>query len=134
MKKPKAAKIKMNKIIVILFFFLAFFESEYILLQHYIRYSHLISEMFEEFQGLGLKVLNVSIFTDSLNQIFELYEFNNPLEFFIKINRNWNIIYISIAIAVIVLGYTGFRISKRIINKRMKSQAHFDVILSDIEV
>ncbi|MEE9409589.1 MAG: CARDB domain-containing protein, partial [Candidatus Heimdallarchaeota archaeon] len=93
-----------------------------------------IPVIFEEFQGLGIKILNVSIFTDSRNQIFELLEFDNALEFFIQINRNWNIIYTSIAIAVLILGFVGYRIAKRLIRQRRRNRTRFDVILSDIEV
>ena len=93
-----------------------------------------IPVIFEEFQGLGIKILNVSIFTDSRNQIFELLEFDNALEFFIQINCNWNIIYTSIAIAVLILGFVGYRIAKRLIRQRRRNRTRFDVILSDIEV
>ena len=89
---------------------------------------------YEEFQGFGLKSLNVSIYTDSKNQIFELYEFDNSIEYYIKINRNWNIIYTSIAIAVIVIGFIGYRVIRRIRKNRRRSKTRFDVILSDIEV
>ncbi|MHA1345148.1 MAG: CARDB domain-containing protein [Candidatus Heimdallarchaeaceae archaeon] len=89
---------------------------------------------YEEFQSFGLKILNVSIFTDSQNQILELAEFDNSLEFFIEIIRNWNIIYTGIALAVAVVGILIYIISRRIIKQRRKNKSHFDVILSDIEV
>ena len=90
--------------------------------------------LYEEFQGFGLKVLNVSIFTDSQNQIFELAEFDNALEFFLEITRNWNIIYTGIAIAVIVIGVVSYFAARRIIKQRRKNRSRFDVILSEIEV
>lgn len=89
---------------------------------------------YEEFQSFGLKILNVSIFTDSQNQILELAEFDNSLEFFIEIIRNWNIIYTGIALAVAVVGILIYIISRRIIKQRRKNKSRFDVILSDIEV
>jgi hypothetical protein len=89
---------------------------------------------YEEFQGFGLKSLNVSIYTDSKNQIFELYEFDNSIEYFIKISRNWNIIYTSVAIAVLVIGFIGYSIIRRVRKHRRRSKTRFDVILSDIEV
>lgn len=90
--------------------------------------------VYEEFQGFGKKILNISVFTDSLSQIFELYEFDNSYEFFVEITRNWNIIYISVAIGVMIIGFVIYSISRRIIKKRKKSKTQFDVILSDIEV
>ena len=90
--------------------------------------------IYEEFQGFGLKSLNVSIYTDSKNQIFELYEFDNYIEYFIKISRNWNIIYTSIAIAVLVIGFIVYRVIRRVRKQRKRSKTRFDVILSDIEV
>ncbi|MHA1667939.1 MAG: CARDB domain-containing protein [Candidatus Heimdallarchaeaceae archaeon] len=90
--------------------------------------------VYEEFQGFGLKVLNISIFTDSLNQIFELQEFDNNLEFFVIISRNYNIIYVSVAIAVIVIGAIAYLLIKKIIQQRKTKRTRFDVILSDIEV
>ncbi|MHA1551325.1 MAG: CARDB domain-containing protein [Candidatus Heimdallarchaeaceae archaeon] len=89
---------------------------------------------YEEFQSFGLKILNVSIFTDSQNQIFELAEFDNSLQFFIEIKRNWNIIYTGIAIAVAVVGFIVYIITRKIIKQRRKNKSRFDVILSDIEV
>ncbi|MBY9001596.1 MAG: hypothetical protein KGD64_11805 [Candidatus Heimdallarchaeota archaeon] len=89
---------------------------------------------YEEFQSFGLKILNVSVFTDSQNQIFELAEFDNALQFFVQIQRNWNIIYTGIAIAVAVVGFIVYIISRRIIKQRRKNKSRFDVILSDIEV
>ena len=89
---------------------------------------------YDEFQGLGLKVWNVSIFVDAGNQIYEIYEFDNAYQFFITISRNWNIIYTGIAIAVGVVLVIFYFIGKRI-RKFMKSRKRrFDVILSDIEV
>ncbi|MHA2357402.1 MAG: hypothetical protein ACXABK_01360 [Candidatus Heimdallarchaeaceae archaeon] len=93
-----------------------------------------IPVIYEEFQGIGKKILNVSIFTDSLSQIFELYEFDNSLEFFVEITRNWNIIYISIAIGVAVIGFIVYRIVRRSISQSKKRRTRFDVILSEIEV
>jgi hypothetical protein len=89
---------------------------------------------YEEFQSFGLKILNVSIFTDSQNQIFELAEFDNSLQFFIEIKRNWNIIYTGVAIAVAVVGFVVYIITKKIVKQRKKNKSRFDVILSDIEV
>ncbi|MCK4972950.1 MAG: hypothetical protein KAS52_06485, partial [Candidatus Heimdallarchaeota archaeon] len=86
------------------------------------------------FQSFGLKILNVSIFTDSQSQIFELAEFDNSLQFFIEIKRNWNIIYTGIAIAVAVVGFIVYIITRKIIKQRRKNKSRFDVILSDIEV
>ena len=93
-----------------------------------------IPVIFEEFQSFGLKILNVSIFTDSRSQIFELLEFDNALEFFVRIYRNWNIIYTSVAIGVLVIGFVSYRIIKRIRKQRKRSKTRFDVILSEIEV
>ena len=93
-----------------------------------------IPVIFEEFQSFGLKILNVSIFTDSQSQIFELLEFDNALEFFVQIYRNWNIIYTSIAIGVLVIGFVSYKIIKRIRRQRKRSRTRFDVILSEIEV
>ena len=90
--------------------------------------------VYEEFQGFGMKILNVSVFTDSLSQIFELIEFDNAYEFFVKITRNWNIIYISVAVGVIIIGFAIYSIARRIIKQRKKRKTQFDVILSDIEV
>jgi hypothetical protein len=90
--------------------------------------------IFEEFQGFGLKVWNISIFTDSQSQIFELYEFDNSYQLFIEVTRNWNIVYGGIAIAVVVVGFVVYRITKRILKLRKRSKTQFDVILSDIEV
>ena len=90
--------------------------------------------IYEEFMGFGRKILNVSVFTDSQSQIFELYEFDNSLEFFVEIYRNWNIIYISVAVGVITIGVVIYFISRRIIRQRKKKRTQFDVILSDIEV
>ncbi len=90
--------------------------------------------IYEEFMGFGKKILNISVFTDSQSQIFELYEFDNSLEFFVEIYRNWNIIYISVAVGVITLGVIIFFVSRRIIRQRKKKRTQFDVILSDIEV
>ncbi|MHA1202286.1 MAG: hypothetical protein ACTSQ4_07175, partial [Candidatus Heimdallarchaeaceae archaeon] len=89
---------------------------------------------YEEFQSFGLKILNVSIFTDSQNQIFELAEFDNSLQFFIEIKRNWNIIYTGVAIAVAVIGFVVYIVTKKIVKQRKKNKSRFDVILSDIEV
>jgi len=89
---------------------------------------------YEEFQSFGLKILNVSIFTDSQNQIFELAEFDNSLQFFIEIKRNWNIIYTGVAIAVAVIGFVVYIITKKIAKQRKRNKSRFDVILSDIEV
>ena len=90
--------------------------------------------IFEEFQGFGLKVWNISIFTDSESQIFELHEFDNSYQLFIEVTRNWNIIYAGIAVVVAVVSFIIYRITKRLrkVSKRRKTQ--FDVILSDIEV
>jgi hypothetical protein len=90
--------------------------------------------IYEEFYNFGLKTLNVSIYTDSLNQIMELAEFDNKLEFMIHIVRNRNIIYTGIAIAVAVVGFVVFFITRKIVNQRKKNKSRFDVILSDIEV
>ncbi|MCG3225690.1 MAG: hypothetical protein H7645_02120 [Candidatus Heimdallarchaeota archaeon] len=90
--------------------------------------------VYEEFQGFGKKILNVSVFTDSLSQIFELYEFDNSYEYFVEIIRNWNIIYISVAIGVIIIGFAVYSITKRLIKQRKKRKTQFDVILSDVEV
>ena len=90
--------------------------------------------IFEEFQGFGLKVWNISIFADSESQIFELEEFDNSYQLFIEVTRNWNIIYAGIAVVVAVVSFIIYRITKRLrkVSKRRKTQ--FDVILSDIEV
>ncbi|MCK4896320.1 MAG: IgGFc-binding protein, partial [Candidatus Heimdallarchaeota archaeon] len=93
-----------------------------------------IPVIYEEFQSFGLKILNVSIFTDSLNQIFEIAEFDNSLQFFVEIKRNWNIIYTGIAIMVAVIGFIVYIITRKIITQRRKNKSRFDVILSDIEV
>ncbi len=93
-----------------------------------------IPVIYEEFQSFGLKILNVSIFTDSQNQIFELAEFDNSLQFFIEIKRNWNVIYTGIAIAVAVVGFVVYIVTRKIMKKRKKNKSRFDVILSDIEV
>ncbi len=93
-----------------------------------------IPVIFEEFQSFGLKILNVSIFTDSQSQIFELLEFDNALEFFVQIHRNWNIIYTAIAIGVVVIGSVSYWIIRRIRKRRKRSRTRFDVILSEIEV
>ncbi len=93
-----------------------------------------IPVIYEEFQSFGLKILNVSIFTDSQNQIFELAEFDNSLQFFIEIKRNWNIIYTGIAIAVAVVGFVAYIVTRKIMKQRKKNKSRFDVILSDIEV
>jgi hypothetical protein len=90
--------------------------------------------IYEEFQGFGQKILNVSVFTDTLNQILELYEYDNNFKYFVRITRNWNIIYISIAIGVIIIGFVVYRIILRTIKHRKKRKTQFDVILSDIEV
>ncbi|MHA1399035.1 MAG: hypothetical protein ACTSQE_01595 [Candidatus Heimdallarchaeaceae archaeon] len=90
--------------------------------------------LYEEFQGFGLKTINVSIYTDSLSQIFELIEFDNSLEIMIEIHRNWNIIYVSIAIGTIIVGYVSFRLGKRIWKGSKARKRKFDLILSEIEV
>ncbi len=90
--------------------------------------------IFEEFQGFGLKVWNISIFTDSRSQIFELYEFDNSYQVFVKVTRNLNIIYGGTTVAVAVVLFIVYRITKRLRKLRRRRKTQFDVILSDIEV
>ncbi len=93
-----------------------------------------LSLQFEEFQGFGLRVWNVSIFVDAGSQIYELYEFDNTYQIFIKVSRNWNVIYTGIAIAVGVVVVIFYLIGKRIRKYTKSRKRRFDVILSDIEV
>ncbi|MCE7741529.1 MAG: hypothetical protein GOP50_03635 [Candidatus Heimdallarchaeota archaeon] len=89
---------------------------------------------YDEFQGFGLRVWNVSITVDAGSQIYELYEFDNTYQIFIIVSRNWNVIYTGIAIAVGIVLVIFYIVSKRI-RKYVKSRKRrFDVILSDIEV
>lgn len=90
--------------------------------------------IFEEFQGFGLKAWNISIFTDSESQIYELYEFDNSYQLFIEVTRNWNIVYTGIAIAVAIVSFIIYKITKRLRKSRRRRKTQFDVILSDIEV
>ena len=90
--------------------------------------------IFEEFQGFGLKAWNISIFTDSESQIYELYEFDNSYQLFIEITRNWNIVYTGIAVAVAIVSFIIYKIAKRLRKSRKRRRTQFDVILSDIEV
>jgi hypothetical protein len=92
------------------------------------------SLMYDEFQGFGLRVWNVSIFVDAASQIYELYEFDNTYQLFITVNRNWNIIYTGIAIAVAIVLVIFYFIGKRIRKYVKRRKRRFDVILSDIEV
>ena len=92
------------------------------------------SLMYDEFQGFGLRVWNVSIFVDAANQIYELYEFDNTYQLFITVSRNWNVIYTGIAIAVGIVSTIFFFIAKRIRKYVKTRKRRFDVILSDIEV
>ena len=89
---------------------------------------------FEEFQGFGLKIWNVSISVDARGQIYELYEFDNNYQFFIIISRNWNVIYAGVAIAVGIVLVIFYFIGKRIRKYAKSRKRRFDVILSDIEV
>ncbi|MHA1869260.1 MAG: hypothetical protein ACTSVB_06235 [Candidatus Heimdallarchaeaceae archaeon] len=89
---------------------------------------------FEEFQGFGLKTLNISIYTDSLSQIFELIEFDNAYELMIKINRNWNIIYVGIAVSVLITGYLSYLVIRKFVAKYKENKRKFDIILSEVEV
>ncbi len=89
---------------------------------------------FEEFQGFGLKIWNISIFVDSQSQIFELYEFDNSYQFFVEVSRNFNIIYGGSAVAAAVVLFVVYRITKRLRKLRKRRKTQFDVILSDIEV
>ena len=89
---------------------------------------------YDEFQGLGLKVWNVSIFVDADNQIYELYEFDNNYQIFIIISRNWNIVYTGIAIAVGVVIISIYLVLRRIRRYTKRRKRRFDVILSEIEV
>jgi hypothetical protein len=89
---------------------------------------------YEEFQWFGRKVLNVSIYVDSLSQIFELEEFDNGFEIMIEITRNWNIIYIGVTIGVIVFSYLVYRIVRALLKSSKKRKRRFDVIVSDVEI
>jgi len=90
--------------------------------------------LYEEFQSFGLRNWNISIFIDSVSQIFELYEFDNALQFFVSISRNWNVIFTGVAILVgiVILGI--FFLGRRFRKRRRRRKTRFDVILSDIEV
>ncbi len=89
---------------------------------------------YEQFQGFGIKTWNVSVYVDSRNQIFELAEFNNSYEMMVVISRNWNIIYIGIAVLVISLSISVFVIIKKAIKKRRESKNRYDMIFSEVEV
>jgi len=89
---------------------------------------------FEEFQGFGVKIWNVSIAVDAAGQIYELIEYDNNYQFFIKIGRNYNVIYTGIAIAVGIVLVIFYFIGKRIRRYTRRRRRRFDVILSDIEV
>ena len=89
---------------------------------------------YEEFQSFGLKNWNISIFVDSGSQIYELYEFDNALQFFVSISRNWNVIFTGVAILVGIVVLALFFLGKRFRKRRRRRKTRFDVILSDIEV
>ncbi len=89
---------------------------------------------YDEFQGFGLRVWNVSISVDVGSQIYELYEFDNTYQIFIIVSRNWNVIYTGIAIAVGIVIVIFYFIAKRIRRYVKSRKRRFDVILSDIEV
>ena len=93
-----------------------------------------VSVDYEEFQWFGRKVLNVSIYVDSLSQIFELEEFDNGFEIMIEITRNWNIIYIGVTLGVIVFSYLVYRIVRALLKSSKKRKRRFDVIVSDVEI
>ncbi len=90
--------------------------------------------LYEEFEGFGEKTLNISIYADSLNQIFELREFDNSMEIMIQIHKNWNMIYTGIAIIVVIIAYITFVVVKKLKKRYKANRRTFDLIMSEIEV
>lgn len=89
---------------------------------------------YKEFRGFGLITLNVSIYVDSRNQILELQEFDNNLELFIVIGRNWNVIYTGITIATLTIGFIAYRLIRKLYLQSKKKSREFDLVVTDIEV
>ncbi|MHA1203972.1 MAG: hypothetical protein ACTSSL_03415 [Candidatus Heimdallarchaeaceae archaeon] len=52
----------------------------------------------------------------------------------IKINRNWNIIYVGIAVSVLIIGYLSYLVTRKFVAKYKENKRKFDIILSEVEV